>query len=115
KRRFLDLRNKKGEGQVDMARAERQPGREADPVDQLAAAEIATRIRQTLRSLLPGQPSRERKIKAFELRKLDGWDVTKIARFFGVERPNTVSVWICEVGRAFEAEFSRRYPEYFEQ
>ena len=37
----------------------------------------------------------------------------EIREVLGVECANTVSQWIHRVRRAFEAEFPRRYPDYF--
>jgi RNA polymerase sigma factor (sigma-70 family) len=75
--------------------------------------EIASRVEAVLAVLLPRDRQRERKIMAFRLRHLEGWSVEEIRDWLGVKNGNTVSQWVHRVGKAFAAEFPRRFPEYF--
>jgi RNA polymerase sigma factor (sigma-70 family) len=111
-RAFIDRVRRRAENYVDYA--DDLPGEES-PIDaSLCLEELTRHVNETLDALLPRDRQRETKILAFRLRHIEGWSVEAIRERMGVDCPNTVSQWIHRVRKAFEAEFPRRYPEYFD-
>lgn len=111
-RAFIDRIRRRVENYVDYT--DDLPGDEA-PIDaHLCLEELSRHVNETIDELLPRDRQRELKILAFKLRHIEGWSVEAIRERMGVDCPNTVSQWIHRVRKAFETEFPRRYPEYFD-
>lgn len=111
-RHFIDRLRRRPEACVEFA--DDLPD-DRSPIDtQLCLEELAGHVGTTLDSLLPRDRHRQRKILAFRLRHFESWSIEEIRAWLGADHVNTVSQWIHRVRKAFEVEFPRRYPEYFQ-
>jgi RNA polymerase sigma factor (sigma-70 family) len=111
-RMCIDRLRRKAEAAIEYA--DELPDDRGDSIDaHLCLEELSHHVHETLESVLPNDRARLVKILAFRLRHMEGWPVEEIREVLGVECANTVSQWIHRVRRAFEAEFPRRYPDYF--
>src|SRR5262249_3030264 len=110
-RAFIDRLRRRAEGTVE--HADDLPCHESPIDSRMCLEELARHVHETIDDLLPRDRQREQKLLAFRLRHIEGWTVEAIRERMGVDCPNTVSQWIHRVRKAFEAEFPRRYPEYF--
>jgi RNA polymerase sigma factor (sigma-70 family) len=90
-------------------------GAEDDPLARLAEEERGRRVREVLDGLLPGDPGRGRKLRAFRLRHFEGRSLQAIREELGAPSANTVAQWVYRVRQALVEEMRRRWPEDFEE
>jgi RNA polymerase sigma factor (sigma-70 family) len=86
-------------------------GAEDDPLVRLGEQEQARRVSEALDGLLPGDPRRHRKLRAFRLRHVEGWSLKAIREELGAATTNAVAQWVYRVRQALRKELARRCPD----